>query len=931
MAQAANPTDAVFGREHELATGTGFLDALQGGSPALLIEGPPGIGKTTVWLHVVRAAEARDYCVLQARPAESEARLSYAVLADLVAPVFDQTRSILPEPQERALASTLLRITTSGPADPRTTATGVVSVLAALANEQPVLVAIDDVQWADASSLRALEFAARRLPHRVALLLSRRSEEEADLPLGLDRALAPKTLDRLTLGPLSLASLHHIVRHQLDITLSRPLLMRIAEASGGNPFFALEIARALVTDADGDDSRQPLPVPPSVRKLVDDRVARLSPLAQEAVLVAASLSRPGVDTIEAALSPEHGAREAILESQQAGVLVSDRGRVRFAHPLLASAVYGTASDARRRQLHRRLAEVATDTEERARHLALGTIDPDEATAAEVAEAAEHAALRGAFDASAELFEAAHRLTPSLDAEARVRRRLGHASSLLRCGDVAGARLLAQDASTGHTSLALEAQRLQLLAEIEWDDGAIPKAAAYLEQALAAAADEPLLSAQISARLVLISVPGAPARARELAERAVVQEGVEREPAILSSLSIDLCLLDLLLGRTPRTELMDRGLALEAQAGPDTYPHPVPLIWFQCIDDVEATRARHDREAAWARDLGDEPHGAERLSYLALAEFHAGNCEIAERLIEKSCKTIEERLEVSGRFAFPFAWRSFIDAHRGRLDRARTTLEPLVDETLRGAKAWWAAILLSILGFVHFAANANEAADKAFLQMRALLDEIGIKDGLLDRSEPFQIELLTRLGRVDDARAALERLERRGDAFPRLWIDATLPRARANVLAAEGDVVAALAALDALDVVQARHLPFELGRALLTKGRLLRRARQRRAAGEALRQALEIFERLGAPDYMAQAQVELAIIEPGRRASATLTASELRVAQLAASGLTNREIAKAAFMSDKTVEAHLAHAYRKLGIRSRAELGARMGTHPQAKR
>ena len=930
MSQATNATGTVFGREHELAAGTAFLDALHGASRALLIEGDAGIGKTTVWLQLVRAAEARDLFVLQARPAESEARLSYAALADLVAPVFDQTRGVLPEPQERALAATLLRITTTGPADPRTTATAVVSVLAALAREQPVLVAIDDVQWTDGASQYALEFAARRLPPRVGLLLSRRGKGDTEMPLGLDCALSPETLERLTLGPLSLASLHHVVRERVDVTLSRPLLGRVAAASGGNPFFALEIARELASDAQDEES-QPLPVPRSVRKLVDDRVTGLSPLAQQVVLFAASLSRPTVETIAAALPPEDRAREAILESEEASVLVSDRGRVRFTHPLLATAVYGTVSDAQRRLVHLRLAVVATDPEERARHLALGTVGVDEATAAEVAEAAQHAALRGAFDAAAELFEAAHRLTPSGDREARLRRRLGQASSLLRSGDVTGARLLAQAASTDGLEPALEAQRLQLLAEIEWDDGAIPIAAAYLEQALTAAADEPLLSAQISARLVLISVPGAPARARELAQRAVLQAGIEREPVVLSSLSIDLCLLDLMLGRAPRTELMERGLALEAQAGPDVYPHPVPLIWFQCIDDIDATRARHEREARWARDHGDEPHGAERVSYLALAEFHAGNCELAERLLEQSCNAIEERFEVSGRFAFPFAWRSFVDAHRGRLDRARTTLEPLVDETLRGAKAWWAAILLSTLGFVHFAANEYEAADEVFAQARALLDEIGITDGLLDRSEPFHIELLTRLGRVDDARATLERLGRRGEAFPRLWIDVTLPRARAIVLAAEGELAGALTALDVLDAVKAARLPFELGRALLTKGRLLRRAKQRRAAGDALRQALETFERLGASDLARQARTELEIVEPGRRSPVALTATELRVAELAASGLTNREIAKAAFMSDKTVEAHLARAYRKLGIRSRAELGARLGAHPQANR
>src|SRR5207244_10082530 len=134
----------------------------------------------------------------------------------------------------------------------------------------------------------------------------------------------------------------------------------------------------------------------------------------------------------------------------------------------------------------------------------------------------------------------------------------------------------------------------------------------------------------SARLVLITVPGNPARALEHAERAVGQVDGERDPLALSSLLIDLCLLDLMLGRSPRTDLMRRGLSLEESAGPSAYPHPVPLIWFQCTDNLEATRERHAREADWARDHSDETHATERLSYLALAEVHAGRAGLARR-------------------------------------------------------------------------------------------------------------------------------------------------------------------------------------------------------------------------------------------------------------------------------------------------------------
>jgi len=132
---------------------------------------------------------------------------------------------------------------------------------------------------------------------------------------------------------------------------------------------------------------------------------------------------------------------------------------------------------------------------------------------------------------------------------------------------------------------------------------------------------------------------------------------------------------------------------------------------------------------------------ERLSYLALAEFHAGRCDLAGRLIEQSCDTIEERLEVSGRFAYPFAWRSLMDAYRGLFDRARETLLPLVAETAQTQKSWWAAVLLSVLGFVEFAAGDYRAADDALSQMRRLFDQIGIRDGFLDRTEPFHAELL----------------------------------------------------------------------------------------------------------------------------------------------------------------------------------------------
>lgn len=870
--------------------------------------------------------------MLRARPAESEARLSYAALADLIGPAFDDVRARLPDPQELSLGATLLRVASTQAVDPRTAATAVVGVLTEVSRISPVLVAIDDVQWVDLASQRALEFAARRLPASLGLLVTRRSDGAAAAPLDLDRALPPDSLQRVVLASLSLASLHHILRERLGSTPTRPIFARVAEASGGNPFFAIEIARALSRrsggSGDGGSGEDgPLPVPHSVQKLTSERISALSATSRNAVLVAASLSRPTIDAIAAALPSDSDGTAAVGEAEDAGILVTEHGRIRFTHPLLASAVYGSASDTQRRVLHRRLAEVVNDVEERARHLSQSIAEPDESAAGEIEDAGRQAVLRGAFDTAAELFGAARRLTPAGSDDALVRRSLAQASALLRTGDVADARRLAERSKTDGLPAALQAERLQLLAEVEWDDGSIGPATSYLEQALEVAREDPALSARISARLVLIGVPGDPIRALQHAERAVRQADAERDPLVLSSLLIDLCLLDLMLGKTPRIDLMHRGLALELSAGPEAYPHPVPLIWFQCMDDLTGARERHVRESEWARDHSDEAHANERLSYLALAEFHAGHCDVAERLIEQSCNRIEARLDVSGRFAYPFAWRSLIDAHRGRLDRARSTLRPLVDEAVEGEKSWWAAQLLGAQGVVEFVAGDLRAADHALSQMWSLFEQIGMKDGLLDRTEPFHVELLVGLDQLGRAREILARLEAKARAFPRPWIEVGLPRARAIVTAANGDVAAAIEVLSAHDLSGARTLPLEVGFNWLTKGRLLRRARQRRAAADALREAVAIFERLRALTWAGRARDELALVGPRRRAPDELTATELRVAELASTGITNREISRAAFMSEKTVEAHMARVYLKLGIRSRAELGARMAADP----
>jgi DNA-binding CsgD family transcriptional regulator len=911
--------EGIFGRDVELAAMERFLDGEPKWPCAVVIEGEAGIGKTTLWLEGVRRAREQGMRALHAQPAESEEKLSYVALADLVVEAFDEVGSALPEVQQRAIASALVRDEAGDGTSARTTATAFVGVLAAWAEKGAVLLAVDDVQWLDSASAQTLAFALRRLPPKVGVLLAHRMEAGGLLPLGLARALPEDRLLRIAPRPLSLAALHHLVRSRLGTSLPRPLLARLADASGGNPFYALEMARALASHRDLEPA-QPLPVPRNLEELVASRAATLSPPARQLALAAAATSQPTLPVLGSALPADADFGAALLEVEEAGVLTSADDRVRFEHPLLASVIYGSASAERRRQLHKRLALLVSDPEERARHLALSTTEPDDDIAAELEAAAALAARRGAQEAAAELFSAAKRLTPLARKEKLTSRGLGEAKALLAAGDIGGARRIASEAGAA-SAAGLCADAELLLGDIDWIGGSWAAAIEHLETALAAEPEDLALAARAYPKLVNYSVAHAPGAAIERAERALAALSSERAPTAVAAVAFDLYWAELLVGHGARPELLVYWAELEDQAGPEASKSVIPLIYFHSIDDFDAARNRYAVEAEWYRVRGEEGWVAERLAHLGFVEFRAGRWDLAERLVEDSCTAIAQ-LERPGPWTIPFRFRSFVDAGRGRIKRARATLLPLIDEADRSGRKAWETLFLSTLAFVEFADDNHAAVDAALTRMYRCIEDIGARDFVPDRSEPLHVESLVALGEVERARAVLARLEKRGRVFPRLWIDVTLPRVRAIVLAAEGELVKAFAALDALDNAAAAKLPFDLAWTLLVRGRLQRRAKQRHAAAATLRAALEQFEQLGAASWIKRTRAELDRVGL-RRAPTELTATERRVAELAASGLTNREVASRAFMSPKTVQANLARVYRKLGISSRAELGARM--------
>ena len=388
--------DEIIGRDAELKLVALFLDRLATGSLALVIEGEAGIGKTTVWKAGVAAAHRRGYPLLACRPVEAEAKLSFAALGDLLDDVLDDVLPVLPGPQRRAVEVALLRADAGeDPADQRAVSVATLGVLRVLARSGPLVVAVDDVQWLDAPSARVLEFALRRLTHEpVGLLVSVRTTGGQAVPLHLE-AWLPERVGRLLVGPLSVGALQRLVRSRLACSLPRSVLLRVHEATAGNPFFAVEVARVLLQRPDGLDPGQGLPVPESLRELVHLRLAGLPAQARRVLLPVSALARSTVAMVEQATGAPALVRRGLEKAADAGVVELDGDVVGFAHPLLRSVVYADASGEQRRRLHRRLAQVVLDPEEHARHLALATDRPDLGVAKTLEDAAELARSRGA--------------------------------------------------------------------------------------------------------------------------------------------------------------------------------------------------------------------------------------------------------------------------------------------------------------------------------------------------------------------------------------------------------------------------------------------------------------------------------------------------------------------------------------------------------
>jgi len=891
---------SLVGRDAELDAGIAFLSR-PGGFAGLAIIGDPGIGKTTVWAALVDRARAAGSRVLVARPAEAEADLSFAALGDALAEIPSDAFDGLTPPQRRALDVALLRVEHDGPALARRAVAGaLLAIVQRLARDGELVLAIDDVQWLDHESLAAFEFALRRLDDEpVRLLVSVRTQEE---PESLVAGLPRERLERVELGPVSLATLHRILADQLGRILPRPMLVRIAQASGGNPLYALEIARLIGTEAVAADA---VPVPGDVLSLVARRVRSLPPPTREALLRAAAVGRPDLTLVDAeALGP---AEEAALVR----VSGSD-GRVEFVHPLFAAAVYASASTTRRREAHRELAALVDDVEERARHLGLSRVGPDPDAARAAEEAARRARARGATHRAAELWELALRLTaPTCDELPE--RRLAFGEALVLAGDFGRAATVLRGLAA-ESDGDLRARALLQLCDVEgWRHG---EAAAMelAEQAFESAAD-PLLQTRCLALVAMHAGTHNAARAASAAREALaLLDGREdTEPALVAFALGARVRADLFRGDGFDREGADRALELERRMPPAAVDTRMPFKyaqWSRYIDDLDRSRELLDEVESAAREEGDDSSLPNILLNRVLAELWAGDWQAAEMLADET-----RDLLLQSQATGAGIWRTLVDAHRGRIAEVREAVAAAGEPVEPVVRMLWARAL----GLVELSAGHSDVANDRLSAAMSSLEEMRFREPAVWRVDGDAIEAAVAVGDVDRADTMTARLEHSANRSGIPWTRAVSARCRGLVLAARGDLDGAITALDrSLVEHDACPVPFERARTLLIVGRVLRRSKAKRGSREALEEACSLFERLGAELWLESTVDELKRVA-GRTPSAHLTVTELRVAELASSGRTNAEIAAEAFVTVKTVEANLSRAYRKLGIRSRAQL------------
>ena len=900
------------GRLRELLAG-----AREGRAGVLVLRGESGIGKTRLLGFAVDIADG--FQVVHAQGHESEMEIAFAGLSWVLDPLL----SLLPRlssGQADALAGALQIGPVAG-GDRLAVAAATLTLLAAAADERPLLVAIDDAHWLDLPSLEAIVFAARRLEaERVAVLLTARPPE--DTPR--DASLRLEALPELIVAGLDPDAARALLTAR-GIRLAPDLMARRLAESGGNPLALLELQPL------GGDG---LPVAPlrigrRLEQAFGRRVAAVPPPTRQAMLLLAAAGTAAGDVMGEALGRQ-GLSGADLEpAETAGLLTADRGTIRFRHPLVRSAVYQSASPTERRAAHRTLADVFGSlstpraSERHAWHLAAATIGPDEDVAAALAAAAEAAAARRSYATAMDIYERAAALSPP--GSSRARRLLQAADLSQQAGRIDAALPLLDRVmeETDDWRMQTEAQHLRCRIEM-WGGRPVAARDLLLAEADRIEAMEPVWSGIMRTHAAMASVMlGDQQLASATAQRAVGLFTDLPESVKWPALVVHALVLATGGDAEEAGSILTRCEPYLEESDPLASDLPLliaALGWASLEQPTEELRwlNRAIRSAHAASAAGPLPF---LLSWLALAEWRGGHWAAAYSHASDAVALAEEtawRTEVPNSL-LALATVEACLGHAGDCRAHTARAVALAEPTGAEIFAVRAATCLALLELGN--SNNLEAARHLGL-VAAFTSQHGLGDPVLLSWAADLVEAWVRAGEPDRARAAFDVLAVEAARTRRPTELALAARCRGLLASAGHDQEKAFA--EALEWHGRAAQPFDEARTRLHHGELLRRHRRRADARAEFSVALGLFERLGAEPWVARTQSEMratgVTVRPRRAPGPQqLTPQELRVALVVAEGATNVEAAGQLFLSAKTVEYHLSSIYRKFGIRSRGQL------------
>ena len=915
MGTGSEPSShSLAGRDDELAAVRSLTERLDAPARALVLEGDAGIGKTTLWAQGLALAREQGRRVLVARASETETALPYSALIDLFDEVDTGELTALPAPQLRSLEVTLFRTDPGDrPPEPQVVALAVLSALRTLATRDPLLVALDDVQWLDRASETALTYAVRRLADApVGFLLARRPLRRTDLE---DAFLGDRTR-HVEVGPLSLGATRQLLAARMGLRLPHHLLRRVYDVTAGNPLFAVEVGRTLSVrdlDAIGDE----LPLPDRVDDLLGMRLGELDDPSRRVLL---ALALDG-DLRRAQLHELAG--PAAVDAAVASALVElDGERVRPVHPLLAAAAKRSADEATRMDLHRSLADVVSDEPRRALHLALASVDPREDLAARISRAAGLASARGQTRLAVDLAEHAYRLTPAetssdlhADRVLTLARHLHDAGEKRRLDDLLSPRI---------ESLAVGQDRVA--AYLLLVGGVISGNAdilALLERALVEAGEDEVLRGRVlsllaenEAGIEVRDIARADARAAEAVTATDTGSPDDRRLALYAR-----TWTKALRGQ----DVADLVGAYDALPVGRTYlpRNPARIAGQRLVWRGEIGRARvllgayRDR----AEELGEPSAAALARLHLCELELRAGGWSAAESLLEEWAASTDDDL-----LQWPMyeRCRALAAAGRGEVDDAgewgRRALTLADDNGVR----WDWLEASRALGQASLLGKDPAGGVQHLGEVWEHTNREGVLDPGAFPAAPDLVEALVETEAYDAAGEVVDALTRAAEDQDHPWAGLAAARGAALIdIGVNGYADPSGAALEAAATsYRGLGLLFDEARTLLALGRVQRRARKWGAASRSLERAAAAFDAIGSVGWAQDARAELERVGARRPASeGGLTPTERRVVDLAVEGRSNKEIARELVVTVNTVEFHLRNSYAKLGIRSRGRLAA----------